>query len=148
MTRHNVDRRQGDEGAAVIEFTVLVTLVLVPLVYLVLAVMQVQAGAFAVTQAAREAGRAFAQADSPAQAHADAHAAMALALADQGFDAGELHIECSGGPCLAPGGTAVVDIELRVRLPFLPESLGSTTVGAVEVRAEHRVPIDVYRSAS
>ena len=73
---------------------------------------------------------------------------MELALADQGFTTGELRIECAGGPCLSPGGTAVVDIGLRVTLPFLPESIGDTTVGSVDVRAQHQVPIDVYRSAS
>ena len=141
---------RDDRGAAVIEFTVLVTLVLVPIVYLILAVMQVQAAAFAVTHGAREAGRAFAQADTVAQARADAQSAVALALADQGFEAGarSLQIDCSARDCLAPGSQVTMRVELRVRLPFLPGSLGESTIGSVPVTADHRVPIDTYRSAS
>ncbi len=141
---------RDDEGAAVIEFTVLVTLVLVPIVYLILAVMQVQSAAFAVTQGAREAGRAFAQADSVAQAQADAHAAVALALADQGLtsEPRTLSIDCGARDCLAPGSQVTMRVEIRVRLPFLPGSLGEATIGSIPVTAEHRVPIDTYRSAS
>ena len=141
-------RLRGDEGAAVIEFTILVTLVFVPIVYLVLAVMQVQAAAFAVTQAAREAGRAYAQADTLAQARGDAAAAVGVALADQGFTAkpDTLRVDCSVRGCLAPGAEVTLHVDVRVRLPFLPESLGDVMIGSVPVSAEHRVPIDVYRS--
>lgn len=140
---------RGDEGSAVIEFTVLVTLVLVPIVYLVLAVMQVQAAAFAVTQGAREAGRAFAQADTAVQARADARAAVELALADQGFRAGAhvLSIDCSARDCLTPGSQVTLRVDLRVRLPFLPGSMGETTVGSIPVTAEHEFAIDTYRSS-
>jgi Flp pilus assembly protein TadG len=144
------DQLRRDDGAAVIEFTILVTLVLVPIVYLVLAVMQVQAAAFGVTQAAREAGRAFAQGDTAQQANADAAAAVRLALADQGFPdaANALAIDCSARDCLAPGSQVTIRVQMRVRLPFLPDSLADSTIGSVPVAAEHRVPIDTYRSAS
>jgi Flp pilus assembly protein TadG len=141
---------RSDDGAAVIEFTVLVTLVLVPIVYLILAVMQVQSAAFGVTQAAREAGRAFAQADSVSQARADAAAAVAIALGDQGLTPGAktLAIDCSARDCLAPGSQVTVRVAVRVRLPFLPGSLADSSVATIPVTAEHRVPIDTYRSAS
>lgn len=146
--RQRMRRATGDEGAAVIEFTILVTLVLIPIVYLVLAVMQVQAAAYAVTQATREAGRAYAQADSLAQARTDAAAAVALALADQGFTsrADTLRVDCPARGCLAPGAEVTIRVEHRVRLPFLPDSLAGTTIGSIPVSAEHRVPMDVYRS--
>lgn len=140
---------RNDEGAAVIEFTILVTLVLVPIVYLILAVMQVQSAAFAVTHGAREAGRAFAQADTTAQAKADAQAAIALALSDQGFTTNRqtVQFDCSARDCLSPGSQVTIRVGLRVPLPFLPGSLGEATVGSIPVNAEHRVPIDVYRSS-
>lgn len=143
-------RVKSDDGAAVIEFTILVTLVLIPIVYLVIAVMQVQAAAFAVTQAAREAGRAYAQADTIQQARSDSWAAVDLALADQGFAAraDTLRVDCHARGCLAPGAQVTVRVDLRVRLPFLPESLAGSTIGSVPVSAEHRVPIDTYRSDS
>ena len=137
---------RDDSGAAVVEFVVLVVLVLVPVVYVVLAAMRVQAGAYAVTQAAREAGRAFVQADSPGQATSDARLATAIALRDQGFDLrpGVLSVDC-GGPCLAPGSTVDVAVTLRVSLPFLPDSLADTTAGSIRVSAHHAVPVDEYR---
>ena len=137
---------RDDSGAAVVEFVVLVVLVLVPVVYIVLAIMRVQAGAYAVTQAAREAGRAFVQADSPARGISDARLATAIALRDQGFDLrpGSLDVDC-GGPCLAPGSTVDVAVDLRVPLPFLPDSFADTTAGSIRVSATHSVPVDEYR---
>ena len=52
--------RRDDDGNALVEFTVLSLLLLVPLVYVLLGVFQVQRAAFGVTEAARQAGRAFA----------------------------------------------------------------------------------------
>lgn len=144
--RHSL---RGDEGSAVVEFVVLVVLVLVPVVYVVLAAMRVQAGAYAVTQAAREAGRAFVQADTAAQGAADARRATAIALSDQGFTsrADSLRVDCGGRACLAPGAAVSVQVDLRVRLPFLPESLADSSVGSVLVSADYAVPVDDYRGA-
>ncbi|MFM8240591.1 MAG: pilus assembly protein [Actinomycetota bacterium] len=139
---------KDDQGTAVVEFVVLVVLVLVPVVYLVLGAMRVQAGAYAVTQAAREAGRAYVQADSPANGAKAARVATSLALADQGFESrsDSVVVQCDG-PCLAPGSRVSVQVNLKVKLPFLPDSLADSTVGSVRVSADHVVPVDDYRSA-
>ena len=138
---------RDDAGTAVIEFVVLVVLIIVPVMYAVLAAMQVQAAAFGVTQAAREAGRAFVQSDSVGQAQSRARAAAALALADQGVESHSVLVTCSD-VCLRPGSTASVRVTTRVRLPFLPDSLAETTVGAVPVSADLVVPVDEYREWS
>ena len=137
-----------DEGAAVVEFVVLVVLVIVPIVYAVIAAMSVQSAAYAVTQAARESVRAFTQADSVAEARSAARMATRVALVDQGVPlrGDELRIDCDGS-CLAPGSTIRVSVSTRVRLPFLPDSLADSTVGAVPVSAEHLAVIDDYRDA-
>ena len=139
--------KRDDGGAAVVEFVVLVVLVLVPVVYVVLAATRVQAGAYAVTQAAREAGRAFVQANSPGEGASDARLATAIALRDQGFEVrpGVLSIDCGNGQCLTPGSTVDVHVTLRVPLPFLPDSLAESTVGSIRVSADHAVPVDEYR---
>ena len=54
MTRPHRD----ESGSALVEFTWLAILLLVPLVWIVISVFQVQQGAFAVSAAARAAGRA------------------------------------------------------------------------------------------
>ncbi len=137
---------QRDDGAAVIEFVVLVVLVLMPVTYAVIAVMSVQSAAFAVTQAARESARAFSQADSLTEARSAARLATRLSLGDQGVPVrgNELVIECQGA-CLTPGSTVRVVVATRVRLPFLPQSLADSTVGAVPVSAVHVATIDDYR---
>jgi Flp pilus assembly protein TadG len=139
---------RSDEGAAVVEFVVLVVLVIVPIAYVVIAVMSVQSAAYAVTQAARESARAFTQADSLPEARSAARLATRVALSDQGVSVrgDELRIDCEGA-CLAPGTAIRVSVSTRVRLPFLPDSLADSTVGAVPVSAEHLAVIDDYRDA-
>jgi hypothetical protein len=141
-------RLRRDEGAAVVEFVVLVVLVIVPIVYVVIAVMSVQAAAYAVTQAARESARAFTQSDSVTQARSAARIATRLALDDQGVPVrgNELLIDCQGA-CLAPGSTIRVRVSTRVRLPFIPDSLAESTIGAVPVSAVHVAVVDDYRGS-
>lgn len=130
------------------EFVVLVVLVIVPIVYAVIAVMSVQSAAYAVTQAARESARAFTQADTITEARAAARAATRIALDDQGISArgDTLAIDCQG-TCLAPGSSITVSVSTRVRLPFMPDSLVDSTLGAVPVSAVHVAVIDDYRDA-
>jgi len=55
--RARVDPR-GERGTALVEFTWLGVLLLVPLVYVMLSVFEVQRGAYAVSAASRSAARA------------------------------------------------------------------------------------------
>ena len=57
-----------ERGTALVEVTWLSILLLVPLLYIVLAVFEVQRSAFAVTTAARSAGRAYVMAPDEASA--------------------------------------------------------------------------------
>lgn len=149
MRQQLLRRLRRDDGAAVVEFVVLVVLVIVPIVYAVIAAMSVQSAAYAVTQAARESARAFTQAESLMEARSAARMATRVALSDQGVPlrGDELRIDCDGS-CLAPGSTIRVSVSTRVRLPFLPDSLADSTVGAVPVSAEHLAVVDDYRDAS
>ena len=79
-------RMQRDRGTAVVEFVLLGVVLLVPLLYLALALSAVQRTVYGVTQAAREAGRA-AVTGTAATAAARAEHAARLALADQGLPA-------------------------------------------------------------
>jgi len=74
-----------DEGRAIVEFVFLGVLLLVPLVYLVLVIARVQAAAFAVSTAAREAGRAFTTARHDADAYPRAQAAAGISFEDYGL---------------------------------------------------------------
>ena len=142
-----------DDGNAVVEFVFVAVLVMVPLVYLVVAVAVVQRSNLAVTQAAREAGRAIATADTVAQGDARAQVAVRLALTDQGLpDDAEVTIVASGGSCdgpevaptLVPGSDFAVCVARQVSLPGVPsvlEGRGVRTVGRFVVH------VDDFRAA-
>jgi Flp pilus assembly protein TadG len=141
-------RPRDERGSGVVEFTWLAILLLVPLLYIVLTVFEVQRAAFGVSTAARSAGRAFSQAPDEASAHARANAATAVALRDQGLSAtaGEVAITCRPRPsnCLAPGSVVVVDVSHAVPLPLLPAFLGDQRP-RVRVEAQHTVPYGTFR---
>lgn len=137
-------RVHDDRGAAILEFVVLGICVIMPLVYVVLTVMQVQSAAYAVTAAAREAGRALATAPTTAEGLDRAELAVRLALADQGLPATDaLVVECPS--CWRSGGTTTVRIAVDLALPLIPDGFG--TISAVPVSAEHLVTADRYVSA-
>jgi hypothetical protein len=137
----------GEAGAALVEFLGTAVLLLVPLIYLVLTLAQVQAGTFAVTGAVREAGRAVVTADDTATGLARAEAATGIALADQGFDdaAGRvLSVRCSADPCLIPGASVDLRARLEVSLPFVPAGLRDWVPLSIPVEARQVVTVDDY----
>lgn len=112
----------GDEGSAVVEFVALGTLLLVPVIYFVLTVAQVQAGAFAVVASAQQASQVLARTEPGQLSESGLTAAAQLAAADQGFAADRLavRLECSDGTCATPGAVATVHGTLEVPLPLVP----------------------------
>lgn len=128
-------------GSALVEFQFLAILLLVPLVYVMLAALDLQRTVFGATQAAREAGRVAASTGDEAAARY----AAARSLHDQGVHAGTVAVTftCPAG-CQTPGGQITVRVVTRVGLPFLPDALGR--VAAVPVSATHVAPVDRYRA--
>lgn len=153
VLRRLLERCREDDGNAVVEFVFVAVIVMVPLVYLVVAVAVGQRSSLAVTQAAREAGRAMATADTVGQGNARAEVAVRLALTDQGITGGaELRTVAPDSDCdgpavtatLAPGSEYAVCVTRRVDLPAVPsilEGRGVQTVGRFVVH------VDDYRAA-
>jgi Flp pilus assembly protein TadG len=139
----------ADGGNAIVEFVFLAVLLLIPLVYVLLTVFQVQRAAYAANAATREAGRAFATSDSDAEGYARAYAAAAVALADHGMTlaAGQPEIGCSAQPCLTPGAALDVSLDTEVPLPFLPRVLDGRAPASIGVSARHVAYVDEYRRA-
>lgn len=140
--------RFADEGGtAVVEFVWLAVLLLVPLIYLVLCLARIQAGSYAVTQGAREAGRAFVTAEEDASAGARARAAADIAFEDQGFSGqGDLSVECSAAPCLSPGESVTTDATVRVPLPLVPSFLGDVVPLEVPVSGTQVAPVPEFEA--
>lgn len=137
-----------EDGSALVEFTWLAILLLVPLLYIVLAVFEVQRAAYGVSNAARAAGRAVTVAPGESEAHRHAQVAADVALVDQGVDLRSrvLHVRCEPEPrnCLAPGSVVHVEVATSVALPLVPDFLGAHRP-SVRVSAEHSVPYGRYR---
>jgi hypothetical protein len=115
-------RWRGDDGSASLEFLVAGFVLLVPVVYLMLAVSAIQAGALAVEGAARQAARVYVQAPDEAAASEAAARAVEFALADHGVDPGSasVSIACDHAPCLSRRGSVTVTVALVVPLPLMP----------------------------
>ncbi|MCZ4498763.1 MAG: hypothetical protein JWQ74_1316 [Marmoricola sp.] len=143
-------RLSRDEvGTAIVEFVWLAILLLVPMLYVLLSVFEVQRSAYAASAAARSASRAFVTSPDQVAGLARARAAAGLAFADQGIRSGfGLVVACRPDPdrCLVPGSVVTVRIEARAPLPLLPSFLGGEAP-AVAVRAEHRSPYGTFREA-
>lgn len=140
-------RPRGEHGTALVEFTYLPLLLMVPLVYVLLSAFLVQRAAFGVTEAARQAGRAYARAESTDTGAARAAAATALALADQGIDdAAPPEVSCPDGPCLSPGSTVRVTVSYTVPLPVLSALFGDRP--GIPVRATHVEVVDTFQEGA
>ena len=141
MTR---GRLRGDDGNALIEFSYLAVLLMVPLVYVLLAAFQVQRASFGVTEAARQAGRAYATAQDAASGRARADAAAALAMRDQGLTCDGCLSGLTGA--LEPDGEVTATVEHFVRLPVLGAFFSGDRAG-VRVDATHVARVDRFRPA-
>ncbi len=138
-------RPTGDAGNALIEFTYLAVLLMIPLVYVLLSAFQVQRAAFGVTEASRQAGRAYAAAADPAAGLGRARLASDLALADQGLaGAGAPEISDPGG--LAPGSRVVVTVRYTVTLPILGLIFRGDLSPRIPVSARHIEVVDTFQA--
>jgi hypothetical protein len=128
-----------EEGSASIEFITVGILLLVPTVYLVLALSSIQSASFAVEGAARQASRVFVQAETLAEAQAAASRAVAVTLADYGLDAGDARVVISCRPdpadCLTRRGFVTVSISTVAPLPLFPAVLETDIPPGVPIDA-------------
>jgi hypothetical protein len=131
-----------------VEFLGVSLLLLVPLVYLVLSLGEVQAAVFASEGAAREAGRAIVRSASWEEGVARARAAVELAFHDQGIPvsgADALRLRCELDPCLTPGGRIVTEVDAAVPLPGVPRALAGRLPTHVPVSARFVAVVDEFR---
>lgn len=145
-----MNRIRTQRGTAIVEFVWLAILLLVPLLYVVLAVFETQRTAYAASVAARSAGRAFVTAPDQQTGYARARLAARLAFADQGVEHPHLSLVIScrpdPGACLTPGSVVSAQVHSAADLPLLPHALGDNTP-RISVDAVHRSPYGRFREA-
>jgi hypothetical protein len=145
LRQHGGAGSPAQAGTAIVEFVFLAVLMMVPLFYLVMVLARVQAGAYGVSVAAREAGRAYVTAQVPAQAPARAYSAAGLAFADQGFEReGRIEIRCDGTPCVRPAGRVQVTATVSVPMPLVPAFFSGIVPMRIPVSATHVSTVDRF----
>ena len=140
---------RGDDGNAIVEFVYLAVLLMLPLVYVLITVFRIQAAAYAVSSAAREAGRVYATSDSVADASGRAYSAARIVMADSNLELApdQLEISCSPGPCgLQPGSQVDVVMTYRVSLPLVPRFFTDRAPASVRVTSRHLEVVDRFQA--
>jgi hypothetical protein len=129
---------RGEEGEGIVSAILLVGGVLVPLLFLIALVGEVEQGRLAASQAARAAVRAAVEAPSASAAQAAAEQQLAD---EQSQTRTDLHVQLSGS--FERGGVVEADVTGQVHVGALP---GLGDLGTITVHATARAPIDAYRS--
>lgn len=129
-----------DTGSAALEFITVGMLLLVPLVYLVLALGAIQEQTLGAEAAARHTARVIGQAPDAATAGARGDAVLANTIREYGMDADAVDVRISCRPatpeCPTAGSTVIVTVRTRVSLPFMPPIFGLDRIAAIPVEAQ------------
>lgn len=129
----------NDEGSAALEFITVGVILLVPLVYLVIALGAIQEQTLGAEAAARHTARAIAIAPDATSAAENGEAVLAGIIEEYGLDpeAIDVSLSCSpaGVDCPSAGATLIVTVAARVRLPLVPPVFGLDRAASVTVQA-------------
>lgn len=130
-----------DDGSASLEFITAGMILLVPLVYLVVALSQVQGGEYAVTGAAKQAARIFALSEDGTQANRRMAEAVSVTFADYEIPpaSAQVSVRCShgsGGECLVRGEVVTVRVRADIALPLVPDVLDLNEAASVTVEGQ------------
>lgn len=129
----------AERGSASLEFIVVGLVLLVPIVYLVVALGALQSAALGAEAGARHVARAIATASGPDEAQQRADAILATVNREYRLDPAGTAVAISCRPatatCPAAGSTVVVRIDTRVALPFMPAIWGLDRATAIPVEA-------------
>lgn len=138
--------QEHEQGSAVVEFIFLGLLLMVPLVYFVITVGQIQGGSFAVVGAADQAVKVYVAQPDGSTAQAAAEQAVSIALADFGHrpDEATIATTCYPRDCQAPGTAVTITVSLTVPLPFVPFN-DSFRLTASEVEASSTQLVGRFR---
>ncbi|MEV8359973.1 TadE family protein [Microbacterium sp. NPDC076895] len=128
-----------DDGSASLEFLTVGLLMLVPLIYVVVALGQIQHQALGAEAAARHVARAISLSSDAASAGSSASEVLSAVMAEYDLDASatSLSISCvpASASCPTAGATVRVSVATRVSLPFAPPVLRLDQIASVPVEA-------------
>ena len=139
--------RPNERGSALVELSWLGILLVLPMLWIVMSVFEVQRGAFGVSAAAR----AYALAPDDATGAVRARDAARVALDDQGVHGvtPEVRVSCTPYPGDCHQGTSVITVSVhsRVVLPLMPSALGGNRP-SFALNATQTVPIGQFQEVA
>ncbi|TQJ31817.1 TadE family protein [Microbacterium sp. SLBN-146] len=128
-----------ERGSAALEFILVGLVLLVPLVYLVVALGIIQEQSLGAVAAARHVARAISTAPGSEQASERARRVVAAVAEEYEMDAGavDLSVTCTPreDPCPQAGSTVVVTVRSSITLPLVPAVLGLDRIATVPIEA-------------
>jgi len=128
-----------ERGSASLEFLTVGLLMLVPLIYVVVALGQIQHQALGAEAAARHVARAISLSSDAASASSSASEVLSAVMAEYDLDASATSLSISCAPasasCPTAGATVRVSVATRVSLPLAPPVLGLDEIASVPVEA-------------
>lgn len=129
----------NDDGSAALEFITVGVLLLVPLVYLVIALGSIQEQVLGAEAAARHTARAIGQATDYAAASSRSETVLAGVVDEYGMNPETVRVDVSCRPavvrCPAAGATVIVTVSTNVSLPLVPPLFGLERAAAIPVEA-------------
>lgn len=127
-----------ERGSASLEFITVGLILLVPLVYLIVALGAIQSQALGVETGARQLARTIASAPDTATANVRAQRVIEAIAAEYGMDPSRIDVQVrctTPGPCPAAGALVSVTVATEVLLPLVPPVLGLDQAARVPVTA-------------
>lgn len=130
---------ESERGSAALEFIVVGLLLLVPTVYLIVALGMIQGQALGAEAGARHVARAISTANNADDARVRAELVLQSVVREYGMDAAsvDLDLACrpAGGACPEAGSTLVITIRTTVALPLVPPVLGLDSLAGIPIEA-------------
>ncbi|MBU4465710.1 MAG: TadE family protein [Actinobacteria bacterium] len=133
------DADPNDRGSAALEFIVVGLLLLVPIIYLVVALGAVQGQTLGAESGARHIARAISTAPDAATARERADAVLRSIVDEYGIDPDSVQVSMTchptGAVCPDAGATVVVTVSTTVALPLAPPVFGLDRLARIPIEA-------------
>lgn len=142
MTSRPAEVCHTEDGSASVEFIGLSVILLIPAIYLLITISQLQSAGYAAVAASDQAAKTIGYSADDAVAETRALETVHLTAQNYAVDPTEtsVTIECSNPECTIPGTRITVHVSIDVPLPLIPTFLGeSTRIATMNATGHHLI---------